>query len=109
MKLSPWLLALVPTLTLAACSSDDDAGPTGPKTDTQFESDVTRGMHDSLLTDIKALNAAAAELEAAAPDHAWDADADADTIATMTTAWLKARAAYERTEGALAPLFPHID
>ena len=109
MKLSPWLFALVPALALSACSSDDDAGPTGPKTDAQYENEVTRGMHDSLLADIKALNAAAVELETAAPEHAWDADDDADAIAAMTAAWLEARAAYERTEGALAPLFPDID
>lgn len=92
---------------LAACSSDD--GPAPPRTDAQYENEVTRGMHDSLLTDIKALHAASAELQAAAPAHAWDADTDADAIAAVTAAWLKARAAYERTEGAIAPLFPDID
>ena len=102
------LCLFIPAVTLAACSSDD-AGPTGPKTDAQYESEVTRGMHDSLLGDIKALHAAALELQAAAPAHAWDADADADAIASMTAAWLDARAAYERTEGAIAPLFPDID
>jgi iron uptake system component EfeO len=107
MKLSPWLL--VPALALAACSSDDDAAPPQPKTDAQYESEVTRGMHDSLLTDIKALHQAASDLQKAAPAHAWDADGDAEALAAMTGAWLEARAAYERTEGALAPLFPDID
>jgi len=101
-----WLL--VPALTLAACSSDGDDAVT-PKTDAQYESEVTKGMHDSLLGDIKSLKQAAIALGDAAPDHAWDADADADAIAAMTAAWLDARAAYERTEGALAPLFPDID
>jgi len=105
-KLTPWLL--LSALALGACSSDD-ATPPGPRTDAEYEASVTRGMHDSLLTDIKALHAAAAELQAAAPDHAWDAEADAGAIDAMTTAWLAARAAYERTEGALAPLFPDID
>jgi iron uptake system component EfeO len=94
-------------LALAACSSDD--GPAGPKTDIQYQNEVTRGMHDSLLGDIKALHAASVELQAAAPTHAWDAEADAGAIASMTAAWLDARAAYERTEGAIAPLFPNID
>jgi iron uptake system component EfeO len=92
-------------LPLAGCSSDD----AGPKTDAQYEHEVTRGMHDSLLADIKALHQAAIRIGKAAPEHAWDVDADADAIAGMTQAWLDARAAYERTEGALAPLFPHID
>lgn len=102
-----WLL--VPALALAACSSGGDDASSAPKTDAQFESEVTKGMHDSLLVDIKSLNQAAKAIGAAAPDHAWDADDDADAIAAMTAAWLDARAAYERTEGALAPLFPDID
>jgi iron uptake system component EfeO len=99
---------LVPALTLAACSSDGDDAAT-PKTDAQYGSEVTQGMHDSLLGDIKSLKQAAIAVGNAAPEHAWDADADADAIAAMTAAWLDARAAYERTEGAIAPLFPHID
>jgi iron uptake system component EfeO len=101
-----WLLALA--LPLTACASDGES-TAGPKTDTQYENEVTRGMHDSLLTDIKSLHAAAVAIGDAAPEHAWDADADADAITAMTNAWLDARAAYERTEGALAPLFPDID
>ena len=101
-----WLLALA--LPLSACASDGE--PTaGPKTDAQYENEVTRGMHDSLLADIKSLHQAAIAVGAAAPEHAWDPDADADAIVAMTQAWLDARAAYERTEGALAPLFPDID
>lgn len=104
------LLLLIPALGLAACSSgDDDAAATGPKTDAQFAADVTQGMHDALLTDIDDLHQAALDIVAAAPDHAWDTDADADAIANMKTAWTRARTAYERTEGALAPLFPQLD
>jgi len=102
-----WLPLLA--LPLAACSSGDGDGATGPKTDAQYESDVTKGMHDSLLADIKALHEASSAIGNAAPEHAWDVDADADAIAAMTQAWLDARAAYERTEGAIAPLFPDID
>jgi iron uptake system component EfeO len=99
---------LVPALLLAACSSGGDDAPT-TKTDAQYESEVTRGMHDSLLVDIRGLKQAATGIGEAAPDHAWDAEEDADAIAAMKAAWLDARAAYERTEGALAPLFPDID
>ena len=97
-------LFLICSLFLAACSSDD-----GPKTDADYEQDVITGMHDALLSDIDTLHASAQKLVAAAPTHAWDADADAAAITAMTNAWLAARAAYERTEGALAPLFPDID
>jgi iron uptake system component EfeO len=103
------LLLLAPALALAACSSDDDATATGPKTDAQYQADVTRGMHDSLLSDIEALHRSALDLQRAAPEHAWDADTDADALQAMTDAWLAARKAYERTEGALAPNFPDID
>jgi iron uptake system component EfeO len=69
-------------------------------------------MHATLLTDVQALHDATVELQAAAPTPAgrgWDATQDAAAITAMTQAWIKARAAYERTEGALAPLFPMID
>jgi iron uptake system component EfeO len=92
-------------LSLAACSSD----AAGPKTDADYEAEVVNGMHDTLLTDIDALHGAAVNLAAAAPDHAWDADADADAIAALKDAWMAARAAYEQSEGALAPLFPDLD
>jgi len=102
------LFLLAPALTLAACSSGDGA-PAGPKTDAQYEADVTSGMHVRLLGDIEALHQAALELQKAAPEHAWEVDADADAIQAMTDAWLAAREAYERVEGALAPNFPDID
>lgn len=103
----PALLLLVPALALAACSSDD--APSGPKTDAEYAAEVTQGMHDSLLADIDELHQAAVDIAAAAPDHAWDAEADAGAVASMKDGWIRARAAYERTEGALAPLFPKID
>jgi iron uptake system component EfeO len=105
----PTLLLLIPVLGLAACSSDGGSAASGPKTDAQFEANVTQGMHDSLLTEIVNLHQAALDVVSAAPSHAWDADADADAIQNMKDAWIRARTAYERTEGALAPLFPDID
>jgi iron uptake system component EfeO len=98
---------LLSAFALGACASN--GADSGPKTDADYEASVARGMHDTLLADIDALHATALELAAAAPDHAWDADADADAITAMKDAWIAARTAYEQSEGALAPLFPQID
>jgi len=108
MKSTTPLIALL--LLSPACSSDDDEGTTG--SDAQYEEQVVNGMHTTLLTDVEALHDAAVALQAAAPaptGRGWDATQDATAITAMTDAWLDARAAYERTEGALAPLFPEID
>lgn len=107
MKLRTALTAIL--LTAPACSSDDSKD-TGA--DAQYQQQVVTGMHEALLTDVQALHAAAVALKAAAPTPTgggWDATQDAAAITAMTSAWLRARAAYERTEGALAPLFPDID
>ncbi len=101
------LLLLLPALGLTACSSGD-GGP-NPKTDQDYQENVTQGMHDSMLGDIDTLHQAAVDLAAAAPEHAWDAGADSGAVMSMKDAWVRARSAYERTEGALAPLFPQID
>jgi len=98
-------------LAAPACSSDDSPGGSSGS-DATYQQEVLTGMHSALLTDVQALNAATIELQAAAPtpaDRGWNATQDATAITAMTRAWLKARAAYERTEGALAPLFPMID
>ena len=89
-------LALV--LFLAACGGSSD-----------YKTDVVNGMHDSIEVDLQALIDSAKALQTAAPDHAWDATADADAIARMTAAWRSARIAYEHVEGATAPIFPDED
>jgi iron uptake system component EfeO len=97
---------MISVLALAGCSDDAE------KSDEDYAKEVTSEMHDQLLVEIKALHAAAEALQAAAPtpaDRGWDADEDKTAIAKMTKAWLDARAAYERTEGAIAPIFPEID
>jgi iron uptake system component EfeO len=69
-------------------------------------------MHDSLLGDLDALVQAAKDMQAAAPASAgrgWDKTLDAPAIAATKDAWIRARSAYERIEGALAPIFPDID
>jgi iron uptake system component EfeO len=88
------------------CSGSDD------KSDADYRESAVSGMHSTLLADIKALHAASQELMDAAPlptDRGWDAKEDAAAITAMTEAWLRARTAYERTEGAIAPLFPETD
>ena len=100
----------VSVIASSACSSDDTPVPS--KSDQAYEQDIVNGMHESLLTDIDALHAAAQALEDAAPEpsgRGWDAAEDKQAIAAMKAAWIDARTAYEHVEGALAPLFPDID
>ena len=81
---------------LAACAGTSDA---------DYRADVIASMHDSIAADLADLSAAARDLQAAAPTHAWT---DADT-APMIAAWRAARIAYEHVEGATAPIFPDLD
>jgi iron uptake system component EfeO len=94
------------SLALSACGSDPDA-----KSDDARESEVATAMHDALLVGIRDLRQATLAIQAAAPTapRGWDAQADAASLAAMRDAWVLARAAYERIEGAIAPLFPGID
>ncbi len=96
------------TAGLSACGSGGD----GAKSDDDYRRDVVTGMHDALLEDLDALVTATEELEAAAPlplGRGWDRTEDADALARMKAAWVRARAAYEHVEGALAPIFPDVD
>src|SRR4051812_22828719 len=86
--------------TLAACGDDDDK-----KTDAQFQTEVVASMHDSIGQNLADLVQAAKDLQAAAPDHAWDKITDAAAINNMIAAWKRTRVAYEHVEGATAPLF----
>ena len=91
----------------AACSSSSSG-----KSDADYQADVVRGMHDSLLTDLDDLVQASTDLESAAPTpsgRGWDAAQDAAAISAMKAAWIRARTAYEHIEGAIAPIFPDID
>jgi iron uptake system component EfeO len=89
-------------LSFAGCggdSSDDEAA-------------VAKAMQSALKADLTALHSAAVELRDAAPTPAgrgWDATMDAAAITAMKSAWVKARAAYEHVEGAIAPIFPDAD
>jgi iron uptake system component EfeO len=100
---------LAPLLPLAALATGCSSSPAASE---DYRDTVTTGMHDSLATDIAEFLAASQDLENAAPTPAgrgWDATEDAQAIAAMKDAWIRVRAAYERIEGAIAPLFPEID
>lgn len=111
--LAPIFVSLV---ALAGCSGDDTAaGSTSGgavMTDAQFEEAAVTGMHDLLLKDIQTMGEGGAAIQSAAPtppDRGWDAALDVAAITSMRAAWVKARDAYEHSEGALAPLFPSVD
>jgi iron uptake system component EfeO len=89
------------------CSSSADG-----KTDADYRTEVTNGMHDSLALEIADWKKAATDLESYAPTpsgRGWDAALDAQAIADMKEAWKRVRDAYEHIEGAIGPLFPEID
>lgn len=92
------------------CGSTSDSNTA--KTDDQFKAEVVAGMHDSILVDVGKLLQAAKDIQAAAPTttgRGWDATQDAAAIQATKDAWIRARAAYEHVEGALAPIFPDYD
>lgn len=82
------------------------------KTEAEFRAEVIAGMREIVAAELLDLNAASQRLVAAAPpprDNGWSMPLDTQAIADMRTAWLDARRAYERVEGAVAPLFPESD
>ncbi|HEX3849323.1 MAG TPA: imelysin family protein [Polyangiaceae bacterium] len=92
---------------LLGCSSNDSGS-----SDASFQSSVESGVHDTLLEDMGDLIQAATKLQADAPlpaDRGWDATLDADAITQMKADWAVGRTAYEKMEGAVAPIFPQLD
>lgn len=100
-----WLGAALSVLVNAtACSSS--------MTDADYEREVTQGMRSAVAADLAKELAAVEVLMKAAPTptgRGWDPAEDAAAIEAMRGAWADARLAYERIEGAVAPLFPDID
>ncbi len=90
-----------------AVVSGCSASSGGAMTDADYKQSITQGMESSLQANLHALLQAAADLQAAAPDHPWDATDPA--FAAMEDAWTRGRHAYEQIEGATAPIFPDID
>jgi iron uptake system component EfeO len=98
------------TVLAFGCSGGADSSPVDP--DAPYRNAVTAGMHDTLATEIEAFLKAATDLQNAAPTttgRGWVTSQDAAAIAAMRDAWKSVRSAYERIEGAIAPLFPEID
>ncbi len=98
--------------TADAGGSQDEpkAGPTGGESELKEAAivDVKTYIADQLA----ALHAAAVALQDAAPepdDDGWNASDDKKAVAAMRDAWRDARAAYEKSEGAIAVLFPNYD
>jgi iron uptake system component EfeO len=80
--------------------------------DAPDQQSVARAMQQSLTQRLTDLRDAAKALQAAAPTpvgRGWDKDMDAQAIADMKTAWMKARQAYEHVEGATAPIYSDLD
>ena len=104
----------IPLALVSACLFGCTSIPVeAPKpTEEAYREQAVEGMHDVLLTDVRAMREAVTELQRAAPapaDRGWDARDDAEAIRAMKDAWIRARTAYERVEGALAPIFPDVD
>lgn len=105
-RLSRYALALVLTLSALTPGCGDDASG-----DPQ-QAAVLQGVKADITADLVELTAAAEALRAAipAPDaDGWNDQSDAQSVAAMRAAWVRARNAYERIEGAIAVLFPDLD
>jgi iron uptake system component EfeO len=70
------------------------------------EEDVILGVKEVITADLVDLSAAATALRGAAPSGVWSGGAELDA---SKAAWRDARDAYERSEGAIAVLFPDLD
>ncbi|MES1205579.1 MAG: imelysin family protein [Pseudomonadota bacterium] len=73
---------------------------------------VQEAMKQVLSRRLAEWRTAAESLQRAAPVPAgrgWDTVADAQSLAAMRGEWARGRTAYERIEGAVAPLFPESD
>jgi iron uptake system component EfeO len=108
MNLSKTTMVVCLASCLAACSG----GSSHSKADRDYEAEVVRGVHQHLVAELSDLVTASNGLKTAAPlpsERGWDESADAAALSAMRDAWYKARSAYERVEGAIAPLFPNID
>ncbi|MEO7729661.1 MAG: imelysin family protein [Kofleriaceae bacterium] len=78
------------------------------KTDLEFRTELVSSIHASIDEDLASLVVATRNIQAAAPSHAWAAG-DAAAIEDMRGGWKRMRAAFERVEGAISPLFLELD
>ena len=92
-----------------ACSACSQAR-TGE--DERERSNIQQGVKKFIGDELRGWLQASRELAEHAPlpaDRGWDAALDKDAIQSMKKDWEKARWAYERIEGAIAPMFPESD
>jgi len=90
---------LLGLLLLGGCADDPEAA-------------ATLSVKGYVEAELDTLHAASVALQRAAPEpdaDGWNARDDAEAVASMRREWARARAAYERIEGAIAVLFPHLD
>jgi len=94
------LASLSVMLVLASCGGAD------PETQTLLD---VKAYTES---ELEALSTAISDLAASAPEpdaDGWNARDDAAAVDETKAAWRRARASYERVEGAIAVLFPSVD
>jgi iron uptake system component EfeO len=84
-----------------ACAADKAASP-------DPETSAILAVKDDIDADLIELHAAAQALQSAAPDAAGWAEGER-ALDDMRDHWRQARLAYERSEGAIAVLFPDLD
>jgi iron uptake system component EfeO len=80
--------------------------------DERERSTVQRQMKTLIGEEIETWLSASRDLADAAPlplGRGWDVARDAQAISAMKEDWERARSAYERIEGAIAPMFPESD
>lgn len=101
-----WATFLVLAVAASGCSQARGGD------DERERSTVQRHMKKFIGEQIETWLAASRDLADAAPlskDRGWDGVEDASAISAMKEDWERARFAYERIEGAIAPMFPESD
>lgn len=102
-----WALLLLSVNGALACQTSNAATSASAQ-----RQRVQSEMKTLISAQLDAWHAAASELQRVAPTpsgRGWDLREDAAAITAMKEAWQKGRDAYERVEGAVAPLFPESD
>lgn len=111
------LVAIVIALA-ASCGSSGEpppgvrARPRAPEAAPEPEEQATRAVKAYVDRQVAELAQACEAICAAAPEpdaDGWSIDGDRERVEAMRAAWRRARAAYERIEGAIAILFPETD
>jgi iron uptake system component EfeO len=100
------------TLQLLAIGLGTLAGACDKSGDEAERERVEADMKRFLVSHVGDFLRAAEDLQKSAPvvsGRGWDRGADARSLHAMKEAWQRGRVAYERVEGALAPIFPESD